>query len=415
MNLAKRWARWNTIVVAAALSWTGIGTALFVHTSSVRALDAQLLAAAQSRGIGEVWSPETIVSPVRVDVREVGEDPRFEALINSEKPRFFSENDVRFLWFPVEPPGEPERLPERSENHRVVVASAPAVQFGDTARSVVVPFGVVALSALLLLQVLHRWLAREAIRPLVDAADDVERAVNAGLGARVTADGALEVRRLLGGVNTLLARQDASYVELAAFSGRAAHELRTPLQVMLGEMDVARRRPRSLEAYETLIDSAREEVRRLSDMVDGLLQLARASGDLPTHAVSLPAAVRAAADRERVPGITLNTPAEVLVEGHEGLIVAAIATLMRNAALHAPGAAVETRVWADDFYAYVDVRDDGPGFSESQRAQGFPPAAAGMGLALARAVAERFGGTLSLEPGPGTCVRLAFARLHPPA
>jgi len=96
-----------------------------------------------------------------------------------------------------------------------------------------------------------------------------------GEGKRLTETGPVEVRSLLAAVNDLLERLDAAHHAQACFTAEAAHELRTPVTAMLGELDVALRGAPAPDGYRQVLVSTRDEVARLRRLVEGLTALAR--------------------------------------------------------------------------------------------------------------------------------------------
>lgn len=85
-----------------------------------------------------------------------------------------------------------------------------------------------------------------------------------------------EFQSLSSSVNEILNNMTESYHKLARFSSNVAHELKTPLTILRGELSIALQSPKTQEQYELIIASALEESVRLSGVVDALLELARA-------------------------------------------------------------------------------------------------------------------------------------------
>lgn len=259
------------------------------------------------------------------------------------------------------------------------------------------------------------WLAGRALAPMHEAAARARRALNG--------DGELElpVRGLgdewdeLAQVTNELLRAQAQVTSKAkAFSANAAHELRTPLTTMLGEVQVTLRRDRSAEEYRTALQVVEGEARRLGRLVEVLLALARAdAGTLGTATIrfDLARAARLAVDRAIVAHrgadrrLTLRlVPATVL--GDPLLTGRVLDNLLDNALRHG-GEHVEIALEATPELVRVAVSDDGPGVPETIRdrvferfsREGAPATGFGLGLAIARALAEAQGGRLWLDEG----------------
>jgi signal transduction histidine kinase len=309
--------------------------------------------------------------------------------------------------------------------HAILVARAPAVSVAT-----VVPFAIAYLLASTVVvgiaAAAWRGLARAALAPLLRARGEVAMVVGAGQGTRVSVDGPPEVADLLRAVNELLGRLDGAFQAQARFTAEAAHELRTPIAAVLGDIEVARRRPRRAEEYGEVLDAVHGDVARLAALVEGLLVLARVdSGQagqgrevLRASALALVAAAQEQPGIEAAGGrlaIVVHGDPEVVAQ--PALVAAALANLLRNAAVHAPGAAVRISVDAEGALARFVVEDDGPGVPVDEQEAVFTRLARigrrspglGIGLPLAREIARRHGGDCRIDPSAvGTRVVLTL-------
>jgi len=261
------------------------------------------------------------------------------------------------------------------------------------------------------------WLAGRALAPMHEAAARARRALRG--------DGELELPvrgigdewdELAQVTNELLRAQAHAAAQAKAFSANAAHELRTPLTAMLGEVQVTLRRDRNADEYRSALLVVEEEARRLGRLVEVLLALARAdAGTLnpATIRFDIARAARLAADRAIVAHqgadrrLSLRlAPATAL--GDPLLTGRVLDNLLDNAFRHG-GEHVEIAVTAMPEWVRVTVGDDGPGIPATIRdrvferfsREGAPSTGFGLGLAIARALAEAQGGHLSLDDGPG--------------
>jgi len=292
--------------------------------------------------------------------------------------------------------------------------------------------GLMAVLALLLIATayLMGWrVAETALLPTREITAQAE-AVGAGsLAARITAHADVaEFRRLVEVLNAMLARLDAAFRSQQRFTADASHELRGPLNVLRGEIDVALKRPRGAEEYQEVLARCRDEVVRLSLLASDLLLLARAEAgrgpetpeniDLHELAASVVDRYRAASSAR---GLTLSLEdGHQSVRGYGDLLERAIRNLVENAVKYAaaPGG-VTVRVMTGPAPG-IEVRDTGPGIPADQAEHLFDrfyrgnPArprteGSGLGLAIARAAAEAHGGTLEyLGNDPGAVFRLSL-------
>jgi signal transduction histidine kinase len=202
------------------------------------------------------------------------------------------------------------------------------------------------------------------------------------------------------------------------FMADASHELRTPVSVIQTAADVAlSRENRDAGEYRETVATVATEAKRLSRLVDDMLVLARAdAGGFPLHPVHLylndlveecRRAVDVLAHERRVTVRTI-TPADMPLMGDENLLRRMLLNVVQNAVAHTrPGGIVSVEVTANGSIVSIRVRDEGDGIPETDRARIFDRfvqldaarhnAGAGLGLPIARWIAEAHGGRLELE------------------
>jgi signal transduction histidine kinase len=185
----------------------------------------------------------------------------------------------------------------------------------------------------------------------------------------------------------------------------AAHELRTPLQLMRTSLDLGLRRERRPDELKQALVDIRGEVARLARLATRLLDLAtarrgnwdRAPGDLAAAASEAAEAIRAAAEKRSVL-IEVNAPEPVPASFDANGIRQALDNLLSNALRFGPaGGTVRIDVRRADGFARILVHDDGPGIAPDDRERVFQAfergrdraqAGAGLGLAIVREVAR---------------------------
>ena len=279
------------------------------------------------------------------------------------------------------------------------------------------------------------WFARLATRPAQEIAAQAE-AIEAGtLSARITAHAEVaEYHRLVAVLNAMLDRLDRAFQAQRRFVADASHELRSPLTVLKGDIDVALRRERGPAEYRAVLESGREEVDRMSALADNLLTLARTDSGLPPdrlQPVDLEQVVRRAVERSRVAAaeagldMTLDT-SPTATRGDAGLLERAVGNLVENAVQYTPaGTRITVRCWTAEGCARVEVDDSGPGIPPEHAPHVFErfyrgdPArsrgsGAGLGLPIASAIAAAHGGALELvRARPGALFRLPLPAAAP--
>jgi len=196
-----------------------------------------------------------------------------------------------------------------------------------------------------------------------------------------------------------------------------AHEVRNPLGILRGQVELAREKlaadapPRERERFDEMVD----EIDRLNRLTEEFLGLARdvpldvSSVDLGGLATEIADDARIATRGDTAPKIDAIVPAEaVSVPADASKLRQALRNLVLNAVqVGGAGVAVKIEVGVERGRARVSVADDGPGVPVELAATLFEPfvtarpGGSGLGLAVARRVAERHGGSLVLESTPG--------------
>ena len=271
-----------------------------------------------------------------------------------------------------------------------------------------------------------------AMRGLAPVSAMAARAADIGatnLRDRVPVSGGQELAGLARVVNDLLDRLEASFTQQRRFMADASHELRTPTAILRTEADVTlAQEHRPEEEYRASMTIVRDAVRRLGRIVDDLFLLARADSGtaigrrelvyLEEVVFDAARAVRSLVDARQV-RVEIADVIEAPVNGDADLLGRLVLNLLDNATKHSPiGGVVRVAVARRGGQFELTVTDAGPGIPEEDReriferfvrlddgrADGDPtrPSGAGLGLAIARRVAELHGGHLELaESRPG--------------
>ncbi|MFF9689216.1 ATP-binding protein [Streptomyces sp. NPDC014623] len=259
------------------------------------------------------------------------------------------------------------------------------------------------------------WLVtRRALRPVEGIRRELA-AITASedLGRRVPEpDSRDEIARLARTTNETLTVLEASVDRQRRFVADASHELRSPIASLRTQLEVGEAHPELLDVPGAVADTV-----RLQALAADLLLLARLdAGERPGRApVDLGALVREevsqrAADRIP-PEVSVAHGASLEVSGSRGQLARVVGNLLDNAERHAERS-VAVSVRTDRGGVLVEVTDDGAGVPEAERDRVFErfvrlddarsrdDGGAGLGLAIARDVASRHGGTLTVGTAP---------------
>ncbi|MFI6288187.1 ATP-binding protein [Streptomyces sp. NPDC051018] len=281
---------------------------------------------------------------------------------------------------------------------------------------------LVGLPVLLLVVGSVTWLVtRRALRP-VEAIRGEMAAITASedLSRRVPEPGTGdEVARLARTTNETLAALEASVERQRRFVADASHELRSPIASLRTQLEVGEAHPELLDVPGAVADTV-----RLQQLAADLLLLARLdAGERPGRSrVDLGELVREEVARgprgEGVP-VTVDAAEGVEVSGSPGQLARVLGNLLDNARRHAR-TSVTVTVRREGDHAVLRVADDGEGVPVGERERIFErfvrlddarsrdEGGAGLGLAIARDVAERHGGSLAVggEEGAGAVFEL---------
>ncbi|HMI88769.1 MAG TPA: HAMP domain-containing sensor histidine kinase [Polyangiaceae bacterium] len=292
--------------------------------------------------------------------------------------------------------------------------------------------GVVVFTALFAAQIVRKFThGYEAIAAVT------RRVADGDLSARIGAvHGSAELGRLQIDINRMCTQLDSLFSSQRRFVAHAAHELRSPLTRLYGELSLALRRTRTAEEYRFTIEQALDATRRLKLLAEDLLELARldAQTDEPWRDVSLPEVMESAASsiavdrRDKRVALDLRVPMET-VRTRRTDLERMLRNLLENAVRHSPpGEKVSVSAQASSSAVIILVGDCGPGIAPADRPRVFEPfwrgadqqasgaPGAGLGLAIARQIARAHGGDIDLEEssGGGALFRITLPRSQPP-
>lgn len=299
-------------------------------------------------------------------------------------------------------------------------------------------FWAILLATSILFPLVGYRTARHGIRPVEEIAATARSITSTNLRERIHAEGyPSELASLAATFNEMLDRLEESFERISRFSADIAHDLRTPVNNIRGEAEVALARARTADEYRDVLESSLEEAVRLSDLIGDLLFLARAESPL-THlhreqvdVNELLCAVReyyeTTASNGGISLVAAAVPKPVTAELDRSLMLRAVSNLVSNAITHTPnGGSVTLAVAAEDAEIRIAISDTGTGIpaealprvfdrffrvdpSRSKTSGG----GTGLGLAIVHSIMTLHGGTAEIasQLGQGTCVTLRVPAL----
>jgi heavy metal sensor kinase len=278
-------------------------------------------------------------------------------------------------------------------------------------------------------------LATHGIAPLRWMAEQARQISGSNLHRRLEIGNAAEELQLLAAsFNELLSRLDQSFEGMRRFVADASHELRTPLSVIRGEADVALSQERSASEYRESLAIVLDESRRLSRLVDDLLNLARAdSGRVKLQVEEfyfnelVADCCRALEPLAAARRIRLECAGETDTpfRGDEQLLRRLVLNLLDNAIRYTPaGGTVAAAIEAEAHGVRLRISDTGPGipadaashiferFYRVDRARTREDGGFGLGLSIVKWIAETHHGAVELDSRPeqGTTFTVTLPR-----
>ncbi len=474
MSLTRRFSILFLVILSLVL--LGFSTALFVSAriyldrqvrDRLEAAVAVLAAAAEIHPDGVEWEPQERVLPLGQEtgpgqMRWLVFDDRGRRLDHSrnwplgelsaqwalhpdtmEMPDRYTDRD-KITWLlgrgQVRPDGPPA-TGSRAAEHQVAPAEASAGEILHPSLEIVVcaPLNpsrallanlaaflvAVSVGSWLVAALLCRRLSRRVLAPLtkmVESARGLD-AVDPGWYLEQPGTGD-ELDELGRAFNDLLERLQIAYHRQRRFSSDASHQLRTPLTVLTGQLEVALRHERSAEEYRRVLKAALTRGLQLRQIVEALLFLARADADaalpdvaplelnrwIADHLAARPRAPRA---NEIVHHAAPDSPLWLNV--HAGLLGQLFDNLLDNACKYGkPDSTIRVESRLEGRFALLAVEDTGHGIpdedlprifqpffrSSAVRRQGIP--GVGLGLAVVERVALAFHGTVNVESKLGS-------------
>ena len=274
---------------------------------------------------------------------------------------------------------------------------------------------LVLISVLLIASALAWVVAGRILAPL-RMLDETARSISeTDLTRRIPVSGNDEIAELARTFNAMVDRLERAFASQRAFVSDASHELRTPITIVRGHLELLGDDPQERRETVALVT---DELDRMSRFVDDLLLLAKAERNdfLRIEEVELGALTDELLDKATGLGPrawALEARGEARIQADRQRLTQAVMGLAQNAVQHtADGDAVWIGTGVDGDEASLWVRDTGPGYRargsgtrvralRARRGRRRRSEGAGLGLAIVRAIAEAHGGRAELASRPG--------------
>jgi len=348
------------------------------------------------------------------------------------------------LWLPIEDEGHFETIDSRGEESLRVYTVAVRerdtdeavafVQTGDSLAQVSIAQDRLWTYSLLLglagsgLALLVGWvLLTRGLRPLREIVSRVEDIRSGDLTVRLPEEQRpTEIQQLADGLNEMLERLEEAFQSRETFVASVSHDLRTPLTILQGQMDVLLMDPSTPPEARESLERMTREVRRLSRMTNNLLLSAQLEHSLqpefgPVDVEDLVAEVgREAVVLGRGLRVTVSLDPGLTVQGDYDLLKQMLLNLVDNACKFTPrGGSVQLAGRRDGEAVVMSVSDTGAGISDQALPHVFEEfykagdsnsarRGVGLGLSIAQQIVRLYGGTIDIDSseGQGTAVTI---------
>lgn len=196
-----------------------------------------------------------------------------QGLVTFETNRSFENAPLRIITFPVK---------ENQHINRIIQVAGSLEDVEDALNTLFLILIVTVPLALMVASLGGQFLANQALKPVDNITQTARMITSQNLNQRIKPPKVKdEISRLTETFNEMISRLDQSFRQVKQFTTDASHELKTPLTILKGEVEVALRKERTSPEYQQVLRSNLEEINRMSQIVGDLLLLSKAdSGEL---------------------------------------------------------------------------------------------------------------------------------------
>jgi heavy metal sensor kinase len=292
--------------------------------------------------------------------------------------------------------------------------------------------------------VLSAWagymMSKRALRPIEEIKKTAKAVARGDLSQRLSEHAReREIEELEKNLNHMFEALESSFKSQKRFTADASHELRMPLTILKGEIEVALRQKRSVKEHEELLKQHLDIVARMQRIVDDLLTLARADAgmlELEQNKLDLSLLLQEVGQQhlilfeQRQLRLEADIQDDLEVMGDYGQLERVIFNLLSNAYKYAPqGSTIWLTAYAKQDHVLITVCDEGIGIAKEHQSRLFhrfyrvddsrarKQGSAGLGLAICKHIVEAHYGEIWVESeegkGASFVVRLPLSSLNP--
>ncbi len=191
-----------------------------------------------------------------------------KGIITYETNRSFGNAPLRIITYPIT---------QQNQVTKIVQVASSLEDVEDALNTLMLLLLITVPSVLVIASLGGQFLANKALKPVDRVTQAARMITTQNLNQRIqTLKVKDEISRLIDTFNEMISRLDQSFRQIKQFTTDASHELKTPLTILKGEVEVALRKKRTPHEYEQILESNLEEINRMSKIVEDLLLLSKA-------------------------------------------------------------------------------------------------------------------------------------------
>ncbi len=278
------------------------------------------------------------------------------------------------------------------------------------------------------------FLIYKSFSPIEKVLEELKNITAIDLTARLKSSNTQdEINQLINGINNLLERLESSFERISQFSSDASHELKTPLTIIKGEIEIALRKDRSIDEYKETLKTSLDEVVVIEQSINDLLFLAKNEKDLITNREKeilyfdeiIDESINEVKNFAKLHQIEIKFELVDAIEfkGYSNLLKIAIKNILKNAIQYShENSSIVVKSYKKDDTLNISIQDFGIGIEKNEQEKIFEKfyrtdksrnknsGGTGLGMSIVKKIIDIHKGLIKIDSKPnlGTIITLVF-------